>query len=143
MESGARPEESLAEIEWVNKQAKLDSRLKAIIARGDVNIDGSITPDPEQLTMTKLVKGIRGRLNLDLLQSKAFVQGMRTLAKYQLSIDLLLRPEMILIAAEVFSKCPETIFILDHLAHPNIKNGKGRYMEKRNCGNCETTQCQL
>ena len=124
MESGAQPEESLAEIDWVLEQAKLDERLVGIVARGDVAPNGKIVPDIEQLTATKMVKGIRGRLNPELIQSQAFIRGMKTLAGHQLNMDLLLRPSLLSSAAKAIRHCPDTVFILDHLGYPDIKTGE-------------------
>ena len=123
MESGALPAQSLQEIDWVIKQTKLDKRLQGIIARGDVDIKGRLTPTPEQLLTSGWVKGIRGRLNLELLQSPGFIQGMKTLAEHKLSVDLLLTPSLFLDAARAISRCPDTVFILDHLGNPNVKGG--------------------
>ena len=123
MESGALPSQSLQEIDWVIKQTKLDKRLQGIIARGDVDIKGRLTPTPEQLLTSGWVKGIRGRLNLELLQSSGFIQGMKMLAKHRLSVDLLLTPTLFLDAAKAISQCPDTVFILDHLGNPNVKEG--------------------
>ncbi|NND08310.1 MAG: amidohydrolase family protein [Saprospiraceae bacterium] len=123
MESGAHPSQSLQEIDWVIKQTKLDKRLQGIIARGDVDIKGRLTPNPEQLLSSGWVKGIRGRLNAELLQSSGFIQGMKTLARHKLSVDLLLTPTGFLDAARAISQCPDTIFILDHLGNPNVKEG--------------------
>lgn len=138
MESGARPEESLAEIDWVLEEAKLDERLRGIVARGDVNQDGDIVPGIEHLTATKLVKGIRGRLNQELIQSKAFVRGMKILAGHQLSMDLLLRPSLLSPAAKAIRHCPDTVFILDHLGYPDIKTGEVDLWKR---GIVEIAQC--
>ncbi|MDH3651618.1 MAG: amidohydrolase family protein [Saprospiraceae bacterium] len=123
MESGAHPSQSLQEIDWVIEQAKLEKRLQGIIARGDLDIEGRLTPNPEQLVASGWVKGIRGRLNSELLQSSGFIQGMKTLAEHKLSFDLLLTPNLFLDAARAINHCPDTVFILDHLGNPNVKAG--------------------
>ena len=123
MESGAQPSQSLQEIEWVIEQTKLEKRLRGIIARGDVDVEGTLSPNPEQLVASGWVKGIRGRLNSQLLQSSGFIRGMQTLADHKLSFDLLLSPTLFLDAARAISQCPDTVFILDHLGNPNVKAG--------------------
>ena len=123
MESGAIPEQSLEEIQWVIEQAAFDQRLVGIIARGDIDVSGHIYPAIDRLTQTDWVKGIRGRIHKELLQSDGFIRGMNKLAKKNLSVDLLLRPPLYTLAFQALKKCPDTLFILDHVGNPNIKDG--------------------
>jgi len=129
----------------VLEQAKLDKRLMGIIARGDVNRDGDIVPGIEQLTASKMVKGIRGRLDPDLIQSQAFIRGMKTLARHQLSMDLLLRPSLLIPGAEAIRQCPDTVFILDHLGHPDIKTGEVDLWKKGiiEIARCPNVHCKI
>lgn len=130
MESGALPEQSLQEIDWVIEQAKLDARLTGIIARGDVDRDGQLSPRAEELTKSGWVKGIRGRVNKELLQSSGFVNGMKELGRNRLSVDLLLSPALLAIAAETIRKCPDTVFMLDHMGYPDVKAGEDEVWRK-------------
>ncbi len=131
MESGADPAQSLKEIEWVISQAEKDDRLAGIIARADFDQHGHLTPSIDQLTRTPWVKGIRGRISEEMFASPAFVEAHRNLGKHGLSADILLHPPQVKTAIKAFSKCPDTVIVLDHLVHPKI--AKGEIVEWKKC----------
>ena len=121
MESGS-DSDSIKEINWVIEQAQKYSRIKGIIASGKILDNGGIQPGMEALLESGWVKGIRGGTNAEILASFAFVEAMNLLAKHELSFDLLTNPSMYSKIFQAVKKVPKTIFILDHLGNPDIKN---------------------
>lgn len=121
MECGAEPESSMKEVRWAMEQAASDSRIKGIVAGGQIVPGGAIDPPIEELVATGWVKGIRGTTEPDVLASPDFMRAMKLLASHNLSCDLLIRPASFQVAAKAISKTEDTIFILDHLGLPDIK----------------------
>jgi predicted TIM-barrel fold metal-dependent hydrolase len=82
----------------------------------------------EQLSDHSHVKGVRRILHEvpdDVSQSDLFVENIRRLADYNLSFDLVLRPEQLLPVGQLLvERAPEVSFILDHCGNPPI-NGAG------------------
>jgi L-fuconolactonase len=52
-----------------------------------------------------------------------FLRGLSTLAEFDLTYDLLLRPQHLPAAVEVVRHLPQQRFVLDHIAKPLIKEG--------------------
>ena len=69
-------------------------------------------------------KGIRHIIHdepdVDFMLNSNFYRGVGKLAKYQLSYDLLLRPEHLPNAIKFVADFPEQVFILDHISKPLI-----------------------
>src|SRR5256885_5896326 len=53
-----------------------------------------------------------------------FVRGIAALREFGLAYDILIYPRQLPAAIELAAKCPEQRFVIDHLAKPEIKNGK-------------------
>lgn len=130
MESGAASGSSLKEVRWVIEQSKKDSRIKGIIAKGQITREGLIDPPVEELLATGWVKGIRGSTSQDVLASSSFVKSMKMLADNDLSFDLLIQPTLFSEVAKAIKKTPNTTFILDHLGNPDIKGHDFEYWKK-------------
>ena len=60
----------------------------------------------------------------DFLLDPAFQNGIGKLGNLNLTYDLLIYPHQIEAAIKLVSQFPNQKFVLDHLAKPNIKNGK-------------------
>lgn len=54
----------------------------------------------------------------------AFLRGLRMLAEFNLTYDLLLYPKHLPVAIDVVSRLPDLQFVLDHLAKPSIRTGE-------------------
>ena len=123
MESGAAAGLSIKEVRWAMKQARHDLRIKGIVAKVRIEHDGTMDPPVEDLLTTGWVKGIRAGINNEMLASSDFVRCIKSLAKNNLSFDLLIRPALFSEVARSADKAPDTTFILDHLGNPDIKGG--------------------
>ena len=58
------------------------------------------------------------------LKRKDFNKGVSRLAKYNLTYDILIYPQHLPNAIELVSNHPEQVFVLDHIAKPNIREKK-------------------
>lgn len=122
------PPYALLEAEWVARLARDEPRLQAIVAwapleygeRARAFLAALVAVDPK-------VKGVRR-----ILQSEPdpafglrpdFLRGLQLLPEYGLSFDLCINYRQLASAVEIVRRCPETSFMLDHIAKPDIKNG--------------------
>lgn len=73
-------------------------------------------------------KGVRhvlqGETQRDLMLSPAFLRGMKQLSKYNLSYDVLIFPDQLQYIPQFVAMFPDLRFVIDHIAKPDIKNGK-------------------
>lgn len=126
VEVNARPDEALLEARWLVAQAEREPRIQGIVAAA-VEKYHSLAPYLDALVaLGPRVKGVRRNLQDETtpgfcLQSE-FVRGVQLLARYDLSFDLCLRHNQLADGIELVRRCPETRFILDHLAKPDIRN---------------------
>jgi L-fuconolactonase len=58
------------------------------------------------------------------LARAAFFRGIRELAAFHFTYDILIYPRQLLAAAELVEKFPEQRFVLDHLSKPPVKTGQ-------------------
>lgn len=73
------------------------------------------------------IKGFRhivqGEKDPNFLASSAFIRGVKTLASFDLSYDLLIYPHQIKSAITFCESCDEQKIVLDHLAKAPLKSG--------------------
>ncbi|XP_076048123.1 L-fucono-1,5-lactonase-like [Oratosquilla oratoria] len=118
------------ETRWVAGLAKEFPFIKGIIA----GLDPSSRKFEEELVALKKecpqLVGVRFILEFYVipeakkyLTSPEFIQGLRVLAKHDLTFDLLLRPPIMEAALVAAKAVPEVRMVVDHLAKPMIKEG--------------------
>ncbi|MFD2567068.1 amidohydrolase family protein [Pseudotenacibaculum haliotis] len=85
-------------------------------------------PDVEErlsfFSRNSSLKGIRHILQAesnDFMLQKEFQNGISKLSKFNLAYDILIYPQQISNSIELVKKFPEQVFVLDHLAKPEIK----------------------
>lgn len=120
MESGAAPEYSLAEAEWVSRLASKDNRIQGIVAQLDLSADLKLSSDFRALEKIALVKGGRGKFQP---QSPFFLDNLKHLADLGWTLDLLLSNDQLAEVISFISQAPDTRFILDHLGNPDYREG--------------------
>jgi L-fuconolactonase len=80
----------------------------------------------DALTARSKLKGVRHLVESeaadDWLTQASVVRGLRELGKRGLTYDLLVQPRHLKYAAQVVAQCPETRFVVDHMAKPPIKS---------------------
>lgn len=122
-----RPEQALAEADWVAAAAARDPRLRGLVAFAPLEHGDAVAAHLAQLAARPLVKGVRR-----LLQSEPdpefclrpdFVRGVRALARHGFTFDLCLKHPQLSGAIRLVRHCPEVRFVLDHLGKPDAKAG--------------------
>ena len=121
VECGRVPEQYLEEVDWVVGLSRAEPRIQGIVAYLPIEKGQKVMPELETLVTRTLVKGIRRGVNEALMHHPQFVQGLQLLPDYNLSFDLNMAPPLMPEALTLVRQCPDTIFILDHLCNPNIR----------------------
>lgn len=84
----------------------------------------------ERLTFLAQHKAIKGYRHVaqaepdDFLARPAVVQGIRQLAQFDLTYDILIYPSQLKAALQLVRAVPEVNFVIDHLAKPHIRKGE-------------------
>jgi L-fuconolactonase len=126
VEVDVAPHYALLEARWVADQAVHDARLQGIVAAAPIEHGERARSYLATLQATSpLIKGVRRNLQDEpdaaFCLHEDFVQGVRLLPTYGFSFDLCLRHWQLPVVTELVGRCPDTLFILDHLGKPAIK----------------------
>lgn len=120
------PEEALCELDFVKEQRTQDARIKAIVEYAPLEKGLAMEEFLLHLKTNPLIKGVR-RMTANepgLCLTKNFLDAMQLLIKYNLSLDLSIKPFQAGETIALIERCPENRFILDHLGKPDIANNK-------------------
>lgn len=106
--------------------AQDEPHLQAIVAAAPVERGTAVRQHLEALVaLSPLIKGVRRNIQDEtepyFCLQPDFVAGVRLLPQYGLSFDLCIRHWQLPAVVELVRRCPDTIFILDHLGKPDIK----------------------
>lgn len=121
IECGVAPAQYLEEVDWVVELSRTEPRIQGIVSYLPVEKGPLAIPELELLVTRSLVKGIRRGVNRALMHDARFIQGLQLLPDYNLSFDLNIVPPLMPEALTLIRQCPETLFILDHLCNPNVR----------------------
>lgn len=126
IEVGVEPHEALREVRYVVELARAEPRLQAIVAAAPVERGPGVREHLEALVaLSPLIKGVRRNLQdeaePDFCLRPDFVAGVHLLAAFNLSFDLCIKHWQLPSVTELVRRCPDTVFILDHLGKPDIK----------------------
>lgn len=129
MEVVVEPTYRLLEAQWANAQAERESRLRGIVAAAPLE-DGE--PVRTHLAALKSIgsriKGVRRVLENEqddrFCLRPDFVHGVQMLKEFDFSFDICIYHYQLPSVIELVQQCPMINFILDHIAKPDIKNGK-------------------
>jgi L-fuconolactonase len=127
VEVGADPGQYLQEASFVDGLAREDPRIRALVAHAPLERGAAVTPDLEKLAAHGLSRGIRRLLQDEpddafCLQA-GFIEGVRLLARFDLSFDICVYHRQLAGALELARRCPEVRFVLDHAGKPGIRAG--------------------
>jgi L-fuconolactonase len=130
VEANVGPADAVAEAGWLLEQARLDPRLRGIVAGAPVELGAqALEIHLSQLNDAAggLLKGVRrdlqGEAGTALTRRPDFLSGLRLLPSYQLTFDICVSHEQLPAVEEMVRRCPETTFVLDHLAKPAVASG--------------------
>lgn len=112
------------EIQYVSEQAAIHPEIRAAVSWCKLEDKENIIAELERLQADPIVKGVRRLLKKapareELCLSEDFIHGMHLLPKYDLVYDMGIVPCLLKPCGEMMSKCPETKFVVEHLAEPD------------------------
>jgi L-fuconolactonase len=142
------PSQSLAEAGWVQGLADAGGPIVAIVAAAPLELGGAVAGHLDSLAELRSVAGVR-RLTQDeapgFMLEPRFVEGIRLLAAYGMTMDLCIRSWQLPEATALVAACPEVTFVLDHLGKPAIDDGAfGDWAAQLNAlANAPNVRCKL
>jgi L-fuconolactonase len=121
-----RPAYGLLEARWAAERAAEDNLIQAIVAWAPLE-DGEAcrTYLDALINISPLIKGVRrvtqGEADIEFISRPGFIQAVRMLPEFGLSCDLCIYHPQLRSAIALVRQCPDTAFVLDHIAKPDIK----------------------
>ena len=119
------PAYGLLEAQWAADRAAEDALIQAIVAWAPLE-DGEAcrTYLDALVKISPRITGVRrvtqGEADLEFLSRPGFVQAVRMLPAFGLSCDLCIYHPQLRSAIALVRQCPDTAFVLDHIAKPDI-----------------------
>ncbi|ASG68764.1 amidohydrolase [Francisella halioticida] len=118
---------SIKETEWLLKLATENDFIAGVVGWVDLSSNSALI-NLRKLSKNNKFIGVRNMLqdreNIDFMLSDDFCRGISSLSLFDISYDLLIKPEHIENASKLVSKYPDIKFIVDHMAKPCIKDQK-------------------
>lgn len=104
--------------------AKENSFIKAVVGWVDL-LNENVEETLENFTTNPILKGIRHIVQAEapgFMGQKSFLQGIKTLSRFDLTYDILIFPPQLEEAIDLVTKFPNQPFVVDHLAKPNYES---------------------
>lgn len=120
------PAYGLLEALWAVNRAAEDARVQGIVAWAPLE-DGAVcrTYLAALVEISPLIKGVRrvtqGEADVAFTSRPGFLEATRLLPEFGLSCDLCIYHPQLRSVIDLVRACPETAFVLDHIAKPDIK----------------------
>jgi L-fuconolactonase len=122
VEARAADEENEFLLELANQYAF----IKGVVGWLDLRTDG-LAEKLDHYAQASLLKGFRYNVQVEpdpnFLLRPDWLAGMKVLAGYSFTFDLLIFPHQLGAALELAQRFPEQRFVIDHLAKPYVKDG--------------------
>jgi L-fuconolactonase len=127
MEVDVAPSYRLLEAQWVAELAKEDPLIRGIVASAPLEDGERVRGFLEALqAISPRIKGVRrllqGESDPNFALNDDFVRGVQLLPEYGFSFDICIKHYQLPSIIKLVQRCPNTSFILDHIAKPDIKN---------------------
>ena len=100
--------------------------IKGVVGWTDL-FSAQLEENLERYAGMEKVKGFRHIVQgepVGFMQNPRFVEGVQKLAQFNFTYDILVFPKQLKDAVFIARACPDTRFVLDHMAKPLIKEGK-------------------
>jgi L-fuconolactonase len=102
-------------------------QLGAIVAHAPLEKGAAVEADLLALKKNPLVRGVRrllqGEDDARFCLRPGFVEGVKLLAKHDLTFDICIYHHQMASVLELVKQCPDVRFVLDHIGKPGIKAG--------------------
>jgi L-fuconolactonase len=126
VEVDVTPAYGLLEARWAADQAERDQRLAGIVAHAPMEDGGVVRSYLDALkNMGPRIKGVRRLMQSesdpDFPVRPGLLEGLRLLPEYRFSFDICIRHAQLGRTVDMVRACPDTQFVLDHLAKPDIR----------------------
>ena len=118
--------QTTSETEWLLQLAGAHEFIGGVIGWVDLQAD-DVEARVERVARNRKLLGIRHVVQSEpddrFLLRPAFGRGIAALARYQLPYDLLIYPRHLAVASDFVEHFDTQLFVLDHLAKPDIRGG--------------------
>lgn len=118
--------QNLDETAWLLELASKYSFIKGVVGWVDL-CSSDARNQLEQFSSDSKLKGVRHVIHdepdIDFMLRPAFLNGIRLLVSLNLTYDILIFPKHLCNAMEFVKQFPDQVFVLDHIAKPDIRNG--------------------
>jgi L-fuconolactonase len=119
--------QNLEETEWLLQLADYHAIIKGVVGWVDLR-SPELSDQLQCFGPHPKLCGVRHVVHDEpddqFMLREEFVRGIRLLADFNLTYDLLLFPKHLPVACELVEKFPDQPFVLDHIAKPFIKDGQ-------------------
>jgi L-fuconolactonase len=120
-------DQSIDETNFLLKLADENDFIKAVVGWVDLRAN-DVEMQLEKFSHNKKLKGFRhivqAEAQEDFLLRDDFCKGISLLKKFNFTYDILVYPKQLKTVIEFVKRFPDQPFVIDHLAKPNIKEGK-------------------
>lgn len=105
--------------------AAAEPLIGAVVANVPVEQGNAVESDLERLSDLPHVRSVRRILDgqYDRVLEEPFIEGIRSVGRHALPFEIGVSHYGLVFAVELARRCPDTQFILDHLATPAIRYG--------------------
>ncbi len=122
--------------------------IKGIVGWVDLqagNIEDRLAYYAQFSKMKGLRHVLQGETDRALMLKPAFKNGISLLNKYNFTYDILIFPDQLEYAAELVKEFTNQMFVIDHIAKPDIKNKKIKDWKKdiQNIAEAENVYCKI
>ncbi|MFP3556697.1 amidohydrolase family protein [Paraburkholderia sp. SIMBA_049] len=116
-----------AEARWAEQLASTDDRIKGCVVSLPLERGPSIENELAEIASLPHVRGVRRLIqnmpDLAVILENPFLDALRLLPKYNLLFDICIFHHQFSRTIEMVRRCPQVVFVLDHIGRPNIKAG--------------------
>ena len=127
VEANCHPAESQRELAFVERLARLEPRIKGIIAYVNIVDAGALATALDLLHLKPAVVGVRMNIQGEptgFATSDAFVRGVQEVGRRGYVFDLCTTADQLREATDLVHECPDVIFVLDHCGKPSIRSSE-------------------
>ena len=115
------------EARFAQSLADQDKRVLGLVAHAPVELGAAVDAELDALSAFPALRGIRRLIETEADPSISlepdFIEGVRRVGRRGLSFDLCVKHWALTFAVELARRCPDVVFVLDHLGKPGIRQG--------------------